>query len=88
MNKKKKEEIKVDPLKAAKEFRRKAWEDKQKESKNIENTRDEFRKFFIKIKSKLNLDKSMEEVLWVHFKSSGFDKKDKFQEGLKHFGYR
>lgn len=72
----------------AKEKRRLAWEAKQKESGSTEKgEREEFRKFFVKIKGKLNLDKSMEEVIWTHFKAAGFDKKDKFEKGIKHFGY-
>lgn len=53
-----------------------------------ENTREEFRKYFIQIKKKLGLGKEMENVIWLHFKAAGFDKKDKFDEGVKHFGYK
>ena len=73
---------------AAKEKRRKAWEAQQKENNKAENTRDEFRKFFIKIKGKLGLTQDMEEIIWIHFKSAGFDSKEKFEAGIKHFGYK
>ena len=53
-----------------------------------ENTREEFRKYFVQIKKKLGLGKEMENVIWLHFKAAGFDKKDKFDEGVKHFGYK
>ena len=82
---KEKEKV-VDKFASAKEKRAAAWEAKQKEEK-AENSRDEFRKFFIKIKGKLNLAGDMEEVIWIHFKSAGFNKKEKFEEGIKHFGY-
>jgi hypothetical protein len=49
--------------------------------------REEFRKFFVKVSGQLKLDKSMESILWLHFKASGFDKSEKFDEGIKHFGY-
>lgn len=72
----------------AREKRRKAWEAKQAADAKKENSREEFRKFFVKIKSKLGLSSEMEQVIWLHFKSAGFDKKDKFEEGIKHFGYK
>lgn len=52
------------------------------------NQREEFRKFFIKLNSQLKLNRDMENVLWLHLKASGFDKKDKFVEGIQHFGYK
>jgi hypothetical protein len=51
------------------------------------NDREKFRQFFIKIKNKLQLKNSMEEILWLHLKSSGFDKSEKFEDGIRHFGY-
>lgn len=72
----------------AKEQRRLAWEAKQIVENKKENSREEFRKFFIKIKGKLSLAQDMEEVVWKHFKAAGFDKKEKFEEGIKHFGYQ
>ena len=93
MTRRKKEENKAeeavkDRLAEAKAARRKAWEEKQAKKTVEENSRDEFRKFFIKIKGKLGLGKDMEEVIWIHFKSAGFDKKEKFEDGIKHFGYK
>ena len=52
-----------------------------------ENTREEFRKFFIQIKNKIKCDSSLEKIIWLHFKSAGFDRKELFIEGIKHFGY-
>ena len=52
-----------------------------------ENVREEFRKYFIRIKKSLNLSSDMEEILWLHFKACKFDSVDKFEIGLKHFGY-
>lgn len=72
----------------AREKRKLAHEAKTTKSNSGEDkAREEFRKFFIKIKSKLGLEKSMEQVIWTHFKAAGFDKKDKFEDGIKHFGY-
>ena len=50
--------------------------------------REDFKKFFIKLKRKLNLDPSIEEVMWEHFKAEGFSKKENFEKGTKHFGYK
>lgn len=51
------------------------------------NEREEFRKYFLKISKKLALKRSVEEILWTHLKTIGCDKKEKFDEGIKHFGY-
>jgi len=72
----------------AKKRRKAAWDAKQAAENTEENSREEFRKFFVKVRSKLNLSQDMEGVIWTHFKSAGFDKKDKFEEGIKHFGYK
>lgn len=53
-----------------------------------EGTREEFRKYFTRIKRQLNLASDLEEVIWLHLKASGFDKKDKFEQGINHFGYK
>ena len=53
-----------------------------------ENTKEEFRKYFTRIKRQLNLSSDLENIIWLHFKASGFDKKDKFDEGIIHFGYK
>jgi len=55
----------------------------------IEKTddREDFRKYFLKLNKKLNLNKSIEEVIWVHLKTINCDKKDLFDKGIKHFGY-
>lgn len=72
---------------SAKEARKAAWEEKNKPVKKQENTREEFRKFFIQLKKKLNLKPELENIMWLHFKASGFDSKEKFEAGTKHFGY-
>jgi len=77
----------VDRFAAAREKRRQAHEAKNSTNSGVDKSREEFRKFFIKVKSKLGLEKSMEQVIWTHFKAAGFDKKEKFEDGIKHFGY-
>ena len=50
--------------------------------------REDFRKYFLKIKNKLKLEKSVEEIIWVHLKAIKHDKKELFDKGVKHFGYK
>jgi hypothetical protein len=55
----------------------------------IEETddREDFRKYFLKLNKKLELNKSLEEVIWIHLKTIKCDKKELFDKGIKHFGY-
>ena len=50
--------------------------------------RDAFRTYFIQLKRKINLKPDLEEIMWLHFKASGFDDIEKFDEGTRHFGYK
>ena len=62
-----------------------------KESKKAEEKTDErenFRKYFLKLSKKLGLNKSLEEVVWMHLKAIKHDKKELFDKGVKHFGYK
>lgn len=79
--------VKKDIHAEAKRLRREAHEAKQA-AEAKDNSREDFRKFFVKIRKKLELSQDMEEVLWIHFKRRGFAKKDKFLEGIKDFGYK
>ena len=66
--------------------RREAAELQLANTKEVLDQKEEFRKFFAKNKEKLKLKSSMEGILWLHFQAAGFAEKDKFEEGLKHFG--
>jgi hypothetical protein len=57
-------------------------------SEDMTDSREEFRKYFVGLKRKLNLAPELENVLWLHLKAMGMDKKDKFNEGVMHFGYK
>ena len=63
-----------------------AKEIKQAEKKTDE--RENFRKYFLKLSKKLNLDKYLEDVIWIHLKSIKHNKKELFDKGIKHFGYK
>jgi hypothetical protein len=56
--------------------------------KDKDNNREEFRKYFLKLNKKLNLNKSLEEVIWIHLKTIEHDKKELFDKGVEHFGYK
>lgn len=66
--------------------KRRAAHEAKLTKENAEDSREEFRKFFAKLKTKLDLSPSLESVIWLHFKAYNFDKKDNFSAGLKHFG--
>ncbi len=50
--------------------------------------RENFRKYFLKLRKKLNLGRYLEEVIWVHLKTIKHDKEELFDDGIKHFGYK
>lgn len=52
------------------------------------DSREDFRKYFVRLNKKLNLDRYMEEVIWIHLKTIKCDSKDLFDKGIKHFGYK
>ncbi len=50
--------------------------------------REDFRKYFVQLKRKLGLEPELENIIWLHFKAAGFDEKEKFDDGIRHFGYK
>lgn len=50
--------------------------------------REQFRLFWAKCKRKYGKTKSIEEVIWLHLKSSKMDEPDQFEAGLAHFGLK
>lgn len=65
-----------------------AKESKLVTSEDMVDSREEFRKYFTVLKRKLKLAPELENVLWLHLKAIGMDKKEKFNEGILHFGYK
>ncbi len=70
------------------EMRKATHEAKLAKKGPIEDTREEFRKYFVGLKRKLNLAPELEMVIWVHLQAVGMATKEKFNEGVKHFGYK
>ena len=50
--------------------------------------REQFRIFWAKSKRKYGKTKNLEEILWLHLKTSKMDEPEKFEDGIKHFGLK
>jgi len=70
------------------EVRRANHEAKMQAKKLVDASREEFRIYFVELKRKLNLAPEIEDVMWLHLKAIGMNQKEKFNEGVKHFGYK
>jgi len=70
------------------EMRRATHEAKVSKKMLTEDSREEFRKYFVGLKRKLNLAPEIENVIWLHLKAVGMATKEKFNEGVTHFGYK
>ena len=60
----------------------------EKKEPKEEEIREEFKQYFTKLKRKIGLTSDLEQIIWLHLKASGFDKKEKFSAGVRHFGYK
>jgi Holliday junction resolvase RusA-like endonuclease len=70
------------------EMRRASHEARNGKQIAIEDSREEFRKYFVELKRKLKLAPEIENVIWLHLKAVNMATKDKFNEGVTHFGYK
>ena len=50
--------------------------------------REQFRIFWATEKRKYGKTKELEEIVWLHLKSSKMDEPSKFEAGLAHFGLK
>ncbi len=50
--------------------------------------REQFRVFWAKAKKQYGKSKELEEILWVHLKSTKQDEPEKFEAGIAHFGLK
>lgn len=55
---------------------------------SLEQCKEEFRQFWAREKSKYGRPKDLEEILWLHLKSTNMTLPKKFQDGLDHFGLK
>lgn len=86
--KSKKTESDEDKIAKARKRRLALAKEQGSEVSDRSNDREDFRKYFLKISKRLGLKKYLEEVIWTHLKTINCDKKDLFDKGLKHFGYK
>jgi hypothetical protein len=70
------------------EMRKAAHEAKKAAKKVFQDSREDFRVYFVGLKKKLNLAPEIEQVIWLHLKAVGMATKEKFNEGVRHFGYK
>ena len=80
----KEEKVEMTPA----EMRKAIHEAKLDKKGAIEDSREEFRKYFVGLKRKLNLQPELEQVIWLHLKAMSMATKEKFNEGVTHFGYK
>lgn len=57
------------------------------EKKEVDH-KEEFRKFFIQLKTKHNLAPELEQAIWLHLRAIGCAEVSKFSEGVTDFGYK
>ncbi len=50
--------------------------------------REQFRIFWTQAKRKYGKTKELEEIVWLHLKSSKMDEPSKFEAGVAHFGLK
>ncbi|CAK0741438.1 DUF2934 domain-containing protein [Azospirillaceae bacterium] len=51
--------------------------------------RESFRLFWAKARRKYKqYNHSLEQILWIHLKASGYDTPEKFDQGIEHFGLK
>lgn len=60
----------------------------QPETEDESQIREEFRQYWAMNRRLYGKARDMEEVLWAHLKAAGFDKPEKFQAGIDHFGLK
>lgn len=54
----------------------------------IGDVKAEYRSFFLQNRKKYNIKSELENIIWLHFVSAGFNSPDKFLAGLAHFGIK
>lgn len=60
----------------------------QDEKLTDEQKREQFRLFWAQAKRKYGQPKGLEDILWLHLKSSKHDEPSQFEAGIAHFGLK
>jgi hypothetical protein len=77
-----KEEMSIEEARALRASRHVACERTFSEQEK----REFFRLFWAKERHKYGKEKDLEQIIWLHLKSSKLDDPEKFESGLAHFG--
>lgn len=82
------EEMNEMTLEEAKQYRASLYKQPLKVLTEQEK-RESFRLFWAKARRKYKqYNQSLEQILWIHLKSSGHDMPERFEEGISHFGLK
>jgi hypothetical protein len=74
-------------LEESKAFRASLYKPEVRELTEKEK-REQFRVFWAKSKKQYGKSKELEEILWVHLKSTKMAEPEKFEAGIAHFGLK
>lgn len=80
-------EVIQDSMDKARELKLALNKNRQKVNKNDEETKMKFQEFWAKNKTQYSCPKDIEHILWVHLKAAGYDSPEKFEAGIKNFGF-
>lgn len=73
-------------------FREKLSESRQNfvapQTEECSDVKTAFSEFWVRSRKEYNRPRELEDVLWAHIKSAGFDSPELFEEGLAHFGLK
>lgn len=74
-------------MEEAKAYRASLWKP-QETVLSEQEKREKFRLFWAQSRRKYGKSKELEQILWIHFKATGFDVPEKFEAGIAHFGLK
>lgn len=74
------------PSQKRKAYYKSNFKSRKKIVESKRSVKDKFSLFWFKKSKELKKNRDLEDVIWKHFKSYGYDKENMFEEGLKHFG--
>lgn len=60
---------------------------RQKVNKKDEEIRVKFQEYWAQNKTNYSCPKDVEPIIWAHLKAAGYDSPEKFEAGIKNFGF-
>jgi len=80
--------IKEEKIETPKEMRERLLLEKGKTVESVGDFHSEYREYFAQIRHKLDLKRSLENVIWLHLVATNNATPEKFEDGFKSFGYK